>query len=305
VASIIRFFHWKRVRDADFDPGQSRRELRRLMWMGPLMVALGSGWAMINFLDASQGERPLTIVLILLCSFAAATALSTFPAAALFALVAGLAPITTVMVIKGDTGMWVVAVTAWAVAMMTVRLSVCELRDMEDNLALRHRLRDQANTDPLTGLSNRRAFDDALGAATESPCGGPEHVSLAVIDLDGFKLVNDHHGHGVGDDLLRAVAARLREACPDGGMVARLGGDEFAILLTGRPPEESPVLAAALRDGLAAPFLLGDLRLTISASVGLANIPDAARDPESLYMQADLACYREKVLHREARKRAA
>jgi diguanylate cyclase len=121
-----------------------------------------------------------------------------------------------------------------------------------------------AYTDELTGLGNRRALLDHLGPALAA--GGS--VGLLVADLDGFKAVNDTHGHPVGDHVLRVVAARLIRAAGPGCLVARLGGDEFAIT-TGEVDRLDQV-TGDVRAALGAPMTAGQVTVTLTASVGAA-----------------------------------
>ncbi|MGI3904115.1 MAG: putative bifunctional diguanylate cyclase/phosphodiesterase [Janthinobacterium lividum] len=143
--------------------------------------------------------------------------------------------------------------------------------------------------DVLTGLSNRAAFQDVLRAI----CDGPEVQSgaLLCIDLDGFKAVNDRHGHGVGDMLLVSVASLLRELAPAAATVSRLGGDEFAILLGGEDRGEAEALAAALVARIGVPLRIEGELLSIGASIGIAVTPDDATNEAKLLARADLALY--------------
>ena len=177
-----------------------------------------------------------------------------------------------------------------------------------DNDRLLHLLRDQlreqrrasaaaqraAFHDPLTGLPNRRLLTERLHALASR---GDRAVGLLLVDLDGFKHVNDSHGHGVGDGVLVEVAARLTDAVtsagPDGGVLVRLGGDEFAVVL---PQDVGPGvaerLAAAMVAALADPLRSLDGATGLSASVGVATGP-AATAP-LLLRYADIAMYRAK-----------
>ncbi len=120
-----------------------------------------------------------------------------------------------------------------------------------------------------------------------------EDLALLYLDLDRFKAVNDSHGHPVGDELLRAVAARLRACVRDSDLVARLGGDEFAVAQCGAPqPAASRQLAQRLIEALAAPFELAGVQAHIGASVGIAVAPFDGDDPDTLLKNADLALYR-------------
>ena len=167
-----------------------------------------------------------------------------------------------------------------------VGADVTQARKARDDLA---RL---ANYDSLTGLANRHRFSAVLnqmsteGAGRQSPC------CLIFLDLDNFKTVNDTLGHGVGDQLLRVVAKRLKSCVRDGDLLARLGGDEFALLsLLNMSKEDARVLAARLVDALSEPVQLDGVLVEISTSVGVALAPQDGQDPQALLQCADLALY--------------
>jgi diguanylate cyclase (GGDEF)-like protein len=162
-----------------------------------------------------------------------------------------------------------------------------------ENSRLVDRLRHEAMHDGLTGLPNRgflhRAGDDALAAVAEGEADG---CALMVMDLDGFKQVNDTLGHLHGDLLLREVANRLLDAVPSGAVVARLGGDEFAVLLPDCD-SESVALATAGRvlASLERPARVDDLELEVGASIGLALAPQHGTEMGVLLKRADAAMY--------------
>ncbi|HEX5818035.1 MAG TPA: GGDEF domain-containing protein [Gemmatimonadales bacterium] len=147
-----------------------------------------------------------------------------------------------------------------------------------------------AARDRLTGLYNRGHFDRALRAAMERVERDGQPLSLAILDVDHFKRINDVHGHIVGDRALRAVADRLARSMRRTDLVARYGGEEFVILLAGTPPEAALFRIEALRQDLAgAPLALGDGQsLVINFSAGVAGLPtDAVTTPEELLDCAD------------------
>jgi diguanylate cyclase (GGDEF)-like protein len=148
-------------------------------------------------------------------------------------------------------------------------------------------LRHQAGHDVLTGLANRRVLEDRMRAA------GPGDVGVLLIDLDGFKEINDSYGHASGDAVLVNVAARLRECVGAGDLVARLGGDEFAVLLEHGDRGVAHRIAADFRRALAEPALIRGRHLTVGASVGVAIGPPG--DPDRLLHAADLRMYDEKL----------
>jgi len=145
-------------------------------------------------------------------------------------------------------------------------------------------------TDDLTGLSNRRAFTAEIDAAIAAE----RRFALLMIDLDQFKELNDTLGHDVGDDLLRGVGPRLREAVGANDVVARLGGDEFGVLLRDADAAAAGASARRLRAALARPFALAGISLHVGASVGIAAYPEHACDVGELLRHADVAMYEAK-----------
>jgi len=153
-------------------------------------------------------------------------------------------------------------------------------------------MRSLAYTDSLTGLSNRRGLQPALQSAL-AQCGPGRLVALYLLDLDGFKPINDTHGHDVGDDLLVAVAHRL-ESCVrhHAGVVARLGGDEFIIMVQGLDhPAQAQELGLSLLQGFEQPIALSHLRLRMGLTIGYALAPLDSEDPQGLVRLADAAMY--------------
>ena len=152
-----------------------------------------------------------------------------------------------------------------------------------------------AQHDMLTGLPNRTLLLEKLDHALEWGRRG-EKIALLFIDLDRFKHVNDTLGHLMGDDLLKAVAGRLRDNVRGHDLVARLGGDEFVILqITSRPSQEPAELASRIIASLCAPYVLNGHMLEIGASVGIAVSRDGPEDSETLLARADAALYQQKA----------
>ncbi len=149
------------------------------------------------------------------------------------------------------------------------------------------RIEDVAFRDPLTRLPNRRAFDQRLRRAQRDASG----FAVLYLDLDGFKAINDKHGHATGDRVLETVAARLQATMRDGDIVARLGGDEFAILLHAVTEEARALtIAMRVRQTLTAPLTVGE-RLNVGASIGVALFPHDTDDLDELLRRADRAMY--------------
>lgn len=176
-------------------------------------------------------------------------------------------------------------------------------RQLQDEIAERRRVeelvRHQATHDPLTGLPNRALFGDTLERFLDPALPQIQDFALLYVDIDGFKPVNDTHGHQVGDLLLQAFAQRLRSAVRAEDMVARLGGDEFGVLLNGTGDTETVMrkcgdLCAHLR----APYLLSrngrECTASVGASIGAAIAPVHGRTHDELVHAADHAMYEAK-----------
>lgn len=154
--------------------------------------------------------------------------------------------------------------------------------------------RFDANHDPLTGMANRTLFHISLRQQLALCRRNKTELCLLYIDLDGFKAVNDTHGHEVGDQLLREVTLRLAGAIRDSDITARLGGDEFAIALINSDQAKATEFATRLIETISAPYLLGDIETRISASIGVAGYPASASDIDTLLRRADQAMYKAK-----------
>ena len=160
----------------------------------------------------------------------------------------------------------------------------------------RKMLEEQALVDPVTGLANRAAFVDRLAVALARLGRRKGSVAVLFVDLDDFKLINDAHGHEVGDRFLRAVADRLRRILRGEDTVARFGGDEFLILVEdGTHLPDLAVLGSRVVTAFERPFPVGDAELWATGSVGVAASTRSDVTPDSLLREADIAMYRAKA----------
>ncbi|CUA93083.1 EAL domain-containing protein [Thiomonas bhubaneswarensis] len=176
------------------------------------------------------------------------------------------------------------------------------VREQTQALAQQRRLRTLAITDPLTAVGNRALLRERLEEALESAWKRQGRFALLLLDLDGFKQVNDAYGHSAGDTLLRETAQRLQAILREGEVMARMGGDEFAVLLTDGFDGEAAAEAAAQRilAAMRQPFDLGVGRqASISVSLGCAFYPEDGGDAETLLRRADLALYAAKSAGRD------
>jgi diguanylate cyclase (GGDEF)-like protein len=152
--------------------------------------------------------------------------------------------------------------------------------------------------DPLTGLANRAALEQALAGAIADARAAGTSVALAFADLNEFKRVNDSLGHDLGDELLCQVAARLRETVRPCDLVVRPGGDEFLVLIRDLPRDgraTAEALGQRVADVLNRPFALGAAELLVDAAIGISLFPDDAETPVALRKHADAAMYEAKA----------
>ena len=171
--------------------------------------------------------------------------------------------------------------------------------DITDVKRYQDELEHQANHDALTGLANRNLLKDRLQQALALAYRYERPFSLAFIDLDNFKLINDSLGHDIGDRLLKIAGARLAACVRQGDTVARLGGDEFVLLVTEQERDDriyrsvQRVMAA-----ISQPFVIDEREFKVTCSIGIASFPRDGEDADTLLRNADTAMYRAKALGR-------
>ncbi len=174
-------------------------------------------------------------------------------------------------------------------------------RDISERRRAEEQIEYQAYHDALTGLPNRLLFRDRLTIALAHAKRQQTPVAVMFLDLDRFKYVNDTLGHSLGDELLRAVAARLRTVLREGDTIARMGGDEFTVLLTDLvSPTDAAKIAQKLLDTIAHPIRVEGHELYATTSIGIALYPSDGDSAEALLQNADSAMYRAKEIGRNS-----
>lgn len=174
----------------------------------------------------------------------------------------------------------------------TLRNHVRVFTDISLLKAAQRELEQLASFDALTGLPNRRLLNDRLEQTLRRMQRRNDGLALLFIDLDGFKNVNDTHGHAIGDLALQAVASLLQRCVRSSDSVGRWGGDEFAIVLDGaRLPTDAALVGERIVAAMAEPLVIEGRQLTLAASIGIAVYPDAGSDAAGLLRSADAAMY--------------
>jgi diguanylate cyclase (GGDEF)-like protein len=180
-----------------------------------------------------------------------------------------------------------------------IAFGVRRITDQRREIRARQRAEDHAQrlalADVLTGLPNRRQFEARLAEVLAQPATDHHPVAVMMIDLDRFKPINDVFGHSAGDEVLVAFSSRAQRQVGEAGTLARFGGDEFAFLLTTTTGEHEPArVARRLLALFERPFEVGDMRITLGASIGIAMAPVDGATGAELMRRADIALYRAK-----------
>ncbi len=187
--------------------------------------------------------------------------------------------------------------------------TVAVIRDVTERRRMEAALEHRALHDPLTDLANRTLFFDRLRQAINTARRVGGRVALVMLDLDGFKSINDAYGHATGDDVLKALAGRLRKGLRATDTAARIGGDEFAVILPMVSSQVAVERMARRRLAIAQePLIAGRKRVNLRVSAGIAMYPEDGRDADTMLRHADAAMYSAKregrslVFHISARK---
>ena len=302
---IWRFCHWIRARGRETDAAQARAQILKMRIFAVIVAAGFSIWAQYlisAFPDSSAGIIYFTSLSAIGCAFA----LSSDPPAASAPIFLLGFPLGARLLAFGEGPQLGMGVSLLLVLLLTHRLVWVQNRNVADlvssRLSLeveRNRAREaersakqQALTDPLTGIANRRAFIHALEGHVSKEVGD---VAIASIDLDGFKPINDLFGHAVGDMALSRIATRLVSEFGRESLVARIGGDEFAILWLGQGAwiDASRAIPRLLKS-INEPIAANERTLRMAGCVGVAIGEGPGHDPSALLNEADTALYHAK-----------
>jgi diguanylate cyclase (GGDEF)-like protein len=199
------------------------------------------------------------------------------------------------LIVRHDRS-WILLIFGLVITAIAVTYILSSRRHALHMMRVNQKVSDLAQLDALTGLANRRAFMERLGAAFAAARRGAKPFAVLYFDLDHFKDVNDTLGHATGDELLHEVAARVLGAVRGNDVVARFGGDEFAILQSDADdPAAAGTLASVIGKLVAEPYSIQGNEVHISASLGISRYTPDVVGPDAMMIQADLALYRAKT----------
>lgn len=290
----VRMVIWRRRLNDIADDECIRRRLRVTVataWGISLM--LGSyGVAVLVLAEPSQFA--FALLFICLGSIAGAYCLAVVPYAAIPTVVVGALPSGLLLLISGERMLMAMGLDLVLTCFIILGMVFVQYREFVGNIVAQAHEKRLAQSDALTGLPNRRAFLAHL-QDTAALAGKDDPFALLMIDLNGFKPVNDNYGHGLGDQVLVQIAHRLKRLGPAQAFAARLGGDEFAVIVPGiTSATDAQDYAERVLGIFARPFIVGGVTVSLSAAIGIALYPEHADDELSLIANADLALYRGK-----------
>ncbi len=314
AVALVRALQWTNARRHVETIGNDgiRRALKVTTHLG---AAIGGAFALMAAFGAQGYGTEQVVVMLVIWTVAIACAFCLFalPEAAAWVVFATGAPLAGTMFASGDRLQVSMACVMTAISALVIYVLRESFRSfvgiVEARLATaqRHRqaaeARDAAtavaNTDALTDMPNRRRFQIALDGRVRSAAESGAAFAVGLIDLDGFKPINDVHGHMAGDRVLKAIGARLSACMAGRGLAARMGGDEFALIAEGvADAEAAQALGRELAAAFAVPINVGAVALRVNCTMGLSLFPGPGESAETLMRHADMALYRAKGLAR-------
>ncbi len=313
--AILRVLHWLKIRESvdALSLDSIRRVVRRTATVGPVLAFTLSLIAVV-LPTGGAIERSLLLFGVWIASAASAFCLTRLAQAAALIVLAASAPLVAALLQGGAATFWLagmVLVTSCIVIVMLgenhrafadiVRSSLLAAERRRAAEEAKEAATAIAHTDDLTSLPNRRWMQSQLASRVEAGRAGASTFAVGLLDLDGFKPINDIHGHPAGDSILRQVAARLSAVMRGRGHVARMGGDEFAVLCDGIGCElDALALAEDLKSAFNAPFDAGGTAVPLQCASGFALFPSSSDQADELIRLADVALYRAKASGRGA-----
>ncbi|MBN3857123.1 EAL domain-containing protein [Paraburkholderia sp. Ac-20340] len=289
---LVRVVSWLRLARVNVTPRQAAtilRGTRKLAWF----FSIGfTAWSLSLLSHGDEAFKlhvafymAITVIGVIFCLMHVVKAAFTVTA-----IVNGALVITFLM--SGKEVFQAIAIDTSLVSIAMLVVSFTHFKNFAALVAAQSDNRRLANIDSLTGLPNRRAFFDALDQHFDGVQASGQRLAVGMIDLDGFKSVNDIHGHSAGDQVLAEVAARLSASSAGATVLARLGGDEFGMIVAGDCSDGHLLhLGRRICDAFRLPVTLGESSVRLGATIGFSTYPHSSRDKSDLFEAADYALY--------------
>lgn len=287
---VFRLIIWRSRPSEMKDPEFARRAVNRSRLVSGSIACLCSIWAIAVWRSAPLQTSAFVPLFMAMGATATVSCLSMTRLGTFYNVMGGMVPIAMALILSGETMPIAAGSTMLVAGGFIMQLALREHERTIELLVLQQQMRALAETDPLTGLANRRALEDRLETSVSSAEYG-QGPSVLLLDLDGFKPVNDRHGHAAGDEVLREVARRMNEVTGEDGIASRIGGDEFAVLVLPTSRRSPEVIGTALLASLARPFDFEGHHLHVGASLGISVWPDDGTTLDRLLRVADRALY--------------
>lgn len=292
--SAWRLVYWAFRSPAELAPDAARRVVRFATGYATTVAVICSCWAVGSWASLDSSVGVYYALMMVVGTVATVVFVAAIRAAAYATLLTGMTPVT-MMLVNGDRSDMAAATVIFAAAAYLARMVFQQHEQMVQLLRLQQQMHGLAYTDPLTGIANRRALVEALDEGTSANAGS-QKLAIALVDLNGFKPINDNYGHAMGDSVLQQVAQRLKAGCEHGARAYRLGGDEFAILFTGDSSTDARNHMDRMLTALIPPFEAGAHSVRIGACLGIAQFPGDGVTGADLIAAADRALYRAKAM---------
>lgn len=303
---LTRIFWWAKQVGAKISHEETLRHLRRIQSVGALLCIISDIWAFSLYPYGDAFQKSVTIFFLGMTIMGSVFCLMYLRSAALLFAACVCVPTPLFFFAQGNLVLIATAIDLCMIGAGVIYVLYTYYNDFSDLVASRaalavkqaetERLSQEnfriANLDSLTDLPNRRSFFAALEVEIARSANKGTRLAVGIVDLDGFKPVNDTYGHAAGDAVLLEVGRRLGKVCQGVASIFRLGGDEFGLAIEAIESDEKlRALGAKILDSLSAPFVVGANQTNLGGSVGFAVYPDMAQTALMLYERADYALY--------------
>jgi diguanylate cyclase (GGDEF)-like protein len=294
--TLLAALVWHYTTAIPTDPAVARRQLNYATGTAAVLGSIAGGWGVNAFSETELYYCMVAPVFLGLAALTSASCLLSVPRAAIAAMACTMTPIVIKMAIYDNLGVRAMAVMAVGLTLAQSWVVLTNFRQSRRTLELQQELERLASTDPLTGLSNRRAFEAEFDQLLHSG----QSLGVVMLDLNGFKEANDEHGHHIGDRILKDIARRLEDLATGDALLARLGGDEFCLVAPDCADWSAlQLLQEAIATAISQPLSYPECEVFISTSLGAALGPGEGEDIDALLRLADTRLYAHKRSLRE------